>query len=709
MAVDQNDLLSKLNIDGSISAKDFVHMILFENDSSEIEDIRKKFKKNFLDKFKNILENTTTKDIKKIFDPLNMTSLLRDSEEIRDDFKKYKRKLKNFLKKANDELGSNKKSLSDDQDDDDNVSAPMLPPNTNNLTPTENIQEQSEFGEKSITVDLGEKTNKFLTDLFNKYGGTAKGDDLQQKQNEINNQNKQQSGGGGILDMLGYLIAGGLLAAFWGKHIRPFLEEQFDFMDRLKGIFNFMEKGLFQFFSGRSIFKVLTDAIDNIGISIIRFFTGAPTAQAAIAAGEVAGKSFFSKLATTIGSTLLKGIRLVPVIGGLISLKFAYDRLVSGDFRGALIDVVGAIGSFITPVSGPIGAAISWGALALNAFLDLTKTEDDIKKEQQNADWIKSLPKTIGKQLMNIPFVKGLYNMSVGLWDYHSGILSGDSGKAIEGLKKMSDSPLSFIANLLLPIFDNTMYIDNKSGTQRFDAAKFWKESTKAFMKKIFPNWLYNLVAKTMGWGDSKTDEFDIQKNESEILDQSKPKTERYSNLTKLNQETIKTNKEIEELDNQLKNFTFSKEVTLEKEKRLNELSEKLKELEESQRRILDAKPSIEQTGNWPKAMDDGEVSYTPQLKIGNKTIAKFNPDDNFSISAAKPDGVFSEMNKMLIQQFENMNKQFSEIGKNLMANASSNNNSIVNVNSVNAGSSSDFNDPILRSRSLYLQQVRFV
>jgi hypothetical protein len=729
MVTDTSDILSKLNIDGSISAKDFVHILLFENDASDIDEIRRKFKKNFLDKFKDILENTTKKDIKKIFDPLNLTSLLRDSEEIREDFKKYKRKLKNFLKKANEELSTSKKQQEESIDDSEstgNNNKPPIPELNYTESQNDHIGEQQEFGPKAIIVELGEKTNKFFIDLFENF----KGDKLNQTKPTPDQNQQQSSGGNSLLDFLGYAIAGGLLATFWHSHIRPFLEEQFDFMDRLKGTFNLLEKGVAGFVTkflagglniAGMVFKTVGELAEGMLRGVVNFFTGGGGTKALAEGGEAAGKKFLPSLLTKIGGALVAGARFMPVIGGLISLWFAYDRFMSGDFRGALIDVVGAIGSFIIPVSGPIGAAISWGALALNAFLDLTKSEERIAEEKQGAEWVKNLPKTIGKYLMNLPFVKSIKNLGKGLWDYSSGMISNDASKVIEGLKTLNDSPLSFISSILLPIFENSVSTENKTGTKKIDYGKFLLNTTKTFIKKLFPNWLYNLVAKTMGWDDSKEDNFDVQKNESEYFDESKSRREKLPRLTELNQETTKTRKEIDDLTREMSDYTFSKDVTLEKQKQLVDLHDRLERLEESQKRIYESDSPTDNDNNWPRTnqyrdskksnpipLDDGEISYNPELKIGNSTIAKFNPQDNFSITAAKPDGMFSEMNKMLSNQLENLNKQFSEIGKSLNSTSNISNNSYVNVNSLNGGGGSGFNDPILRSRSLYLQQVRF-
>lgn len=740
MAELSEELLNKLNIEGSLSAKEFAEMLLFDT-QNDIDDLRRSFKKNFLDKFKNQLDNIKTQDIKRIFDPLGLSGLLRDPDSLRDEYKEYKNKLRKQLRKATENLNA-KKEKDEDDGSDSNTQQIKTPNPLANETPIEapevkpdkkesqsknqeNIKEQRGLGKETSIIEFSENTNKFLSDLFGKYF-ELKEKTEKEKQSEKKPEEKEKGGSNSLLDLLGYIVTGGVLAAFWGDYIRPFLEEKFDFMDRLKGTFNALEKSIYTFFGkgldiGVTVVKSVSEFATGMVKSVFNFLTGGGTAGKAAGAviaegGEAAGKKVLPGLLSKIGGKLLQGIRFVPLIGGIISLGFAYDRFINGDFFGAVIDLVGAVGSFITPVSGPIGAALSWGALAFNAFRDITKTDDDTKKEKQNADWLKNLPKTIGKALLNNPIIKNVSNLGSGLWDYLTGLMSGDYTKAVKGLKTLNESPLSSISSMLLPLFENSTSVDVKTGANKIDYNKFWSDSTKLFAKKIFPNWLYNLVAKTMGWDSKPEPEFDVQKNESEFFDESKPKSERYSNLTKLNVETTKTKKQIEELDKEMTDFTFSKEVSLEKEKELNDLKNKLKLLEESEKRIYKTDDK-EKTNRdeWPNALrssstpsvQDGEVDYTPKLKVGNNTIAKFAPDDQFKIMAAKPDGVFEQMNKNLISNFEMMTKQFGELSKVLSSQQKSNNSSVVNINNASNNQNKftmSTTDPVLRSRSSYIQ-----
>lgn len=745
MAELSEELLNKLNIEGSLTAKEFAEMLLFDT-QNDIDDLRRSFKKNFLDKFKNQLDNIKTQDIKRIFDPLGLSGLLRDPDSLRDEYKEYKNKLRKQLRKATESL--NKKD-DDDVNTKSTTSTPEQPkqaPPTLNENNTEvspeikndkqqtgeknknqnNIQEQRGLGKETSIIEFSENTNKFLSDLFGKYF-ELKEKTEKQKQSEKQPEDKEKEGSNSLLDLLGYIVAGGVLAAFWGDYIRPFLEEKFDFMDRLKGTFNALEKGIYTFFGkgldiGVTVVKSVSEFATGLVKSVFNFLTGGgATGKAAGAViaegGEAAGKKVMPSLLARLGAKLLPVLKFVPLIGGFISLKFGYDRIMAGDFTGGLIDFVGAIGSFITPFSGPIGAAISWGALALNAYLDITKTDEDTKKENQNADWLKKLPKTIGKALLNNPIIKSISNMGSGLWDYVTGLMSGDTGKAVKGLKTLNDSPLSFMSSFLLPLFEENVKVETKTGQSKLDMGKFWQESTKTFMKKYLPNWLYNLVAKTMGWNETPTQEFDIQKNESQFFDTSKPKSERYPAITKLNEETTKTRKEIENLDKEMTDFTFSKEVSLEKEKQLNDLKEKLRLLEESDARIKGTE-SGDDRSEWPTSqktkpsnpvteVQDGEIDYTPKLKVGNNTIAKFAPDDQFKIMAAKPDGVFEQMNKNLISNFEIMAKQFGELSKTLLSQQKTSNNSVVNISNAGANQNKftmNVSDPILRSRTSYIQ-----
>lgn len=104
--------------------------------------------------------------------------------------------------------------------------------------------------------------------------------------------------------------------------------------------------------------------------------------QATSAVGDAVAKEGAEQLAETGAKSIGKGAgKAVPIIGGVMSAKSAYDRASKGDYIGAGLDVVSGVASFIPG----IGTAIALGADALNAMKDIKKNDEmkTIAKSQQ--------------------------------------------------------------------------------------------------------------------------------------------------------------------------------------------------------------------------------------------------------------------------------------------------------------------------------------
>lgn len=711
MADISEELLDKLNIDGSLTAKEFAHMILFENDKSDIDEIRRNFKKNFLDKFRKELDEIKTKDIKQIFDPLNLSDILRDPEALREEFKEYKNKLRKELRKAKKKLDDGALDL-----------GASLGLNISNKGGTE---EQKTFGEKPIKIEFSEDTNKFISDLFVKYSA-FKDKEIKEKEDK----EKQLKSGFSMLDLITLAIGGGLLAYYWKSHIRPYLEEKFDFMDRLKGVFNGIEKFIYtsvaSFFSKitLSVIQILSSikGITKAGVDgIVKTFSKPASEAAAKAATNVAGNAATkaaSNVATDIaektgtqvaakagimasmkgfGKSLVSLAKGLPIVGAVISGYFAAERFSSGDTVGGFIDIIGALGSLLTAtvVGAPLGMALSWGALALNAFFDLTATGST--PQEKNASKFNTLKSWVAapfKFLLNLGWVKSIMNAGKGLWMFGDGAISGNTSGTISGLKTLQDSFLSPIANMLLPIYESNTVIDVKTGNKKFDWNAIWKDWMKKILKKL-PDWLYDLVAPyVIGDGEPSIQSIDKTKiaNKSESMDAR-----------------MSTNKQIDELES-------IKYVDKEKEKeRLNNikiLKDNISALDEVDKMLAEQsaknskfrreKDASDEPQNrpWPyDQMNDGEA----EIKIGQNRI-KVNPQDTINLIASKPDGAFSEVFKNLGTGFEQMVKEVKNLGTTLNQN-SRGNSSYVSIN----GAGNQINpftimdDGPLRARRSYL------
>jgi len=392
------------------------------------------------------------------------------------------------------------------------------------------------------------------------------------------------------------------------------------------------------------------------------------------------GKALFS---------LAKGL---PIVGAFVSGYFAYQRFMEGDTVGGFIDIVGAIGSLLTAtvIGAPLGTALSWGALALNAFFDLTaEGNTPEEKSASKLNSIKTWLKAPFKLIANLPIVKSFMNFGEGLYKFLDGAISGSTSDTISGLKLLQKSFFSPVADILIPIYEDNVQIDNKTGTKSFDWSNIYKQWTAKILKKTLPDWLYDMVAPYIIGDTTST---------VEPIDKSK-----LTNKVDVLNSRVSTNKQIDELSS-LK--YEDKEREKERITNLEILKQNIKALDEvdaelaKQSTINRKKDKQEDTNAWPKAkINDGEA----EIKIGQNRI-KVNPQDTINLIASKPDGAFSDVFKNLGTGFEQMVKEMKSLSVILKEN-SNNKNSFVSVqgsgNNINPFTIMD--DGPLRSRRSYL------
>jgi hypothetical protein len=752
MADISEELLKKLNIDGSLSAKEFASMLLFDGNESDIKDIRSKFKRNFLDKFKSTLNDIKKEDIKRIFDPLNLSGLLKDPDSLRNEFKEYKDDLRKFLRKAKAELENEKNKTKKDADVDDDKS------NTNKPKRSKGgIREQEEFlTEKAITVELGENTKKLLEGIFKK--STKENKEALESLGINLGKSIEESGSGTgngsfLTDLIAGIIGGGLLLAFWDSHIRPFLEEKFDFMNKLKGTFNGIEKFIYTVLPKLALdligglFRKLDDVVQVAkgGLSKLFGFGGRVAAEAGveaaakgasgIARGAVVAAEAGGKVATEaavegggkvasavasktagglfgkLGGMFLKLAKGIPVIGALVNFGFAWDRFSKGDNIGGVVDVIGGLGSLMQLIPIPpviaIGTGLSWGAIALNAFLDITsegKTEQE-KSESKGKNIMKWISAPF-KWIAGLPWVKSILNFGEGIYTFTGGVISGNTTDTISGLKMLQNSFLSPLADVLLPIYESNTSTENKTGKKKFDWANIWKDFTSKMLKGILPDWIYNMVAPyIIGDGISSPQSAVIptpKQNESVLKNKELSKDEQ---IEQLNRELSNVHAVAEELKKDIKITQNRSDLP----KELKDLADKSNELKARIKNLKD-NPDDAKSKTWPEdQLNDGEVDYTPKLTVGNNLIASFNPEDSFKVIASKQGGDFEKMMSNLTKEFQAVNnKLIDAISSGL--NSMSNSNSIVNISNSAGNSGNPFTlntDMVLRARKLYMDSPR--
>jgi hypothetical protein len=745
MADISEDLLKRLNIDGTLTAKEFASMLLFSGDPSSIDDIKETFRKNFLVKFKKTLDKITPDDIKRIFDPLNLSGLLKDPDSLRNEFKEYKDDLRKFLRKAKAELeeeknrSNAKKSKADDDDDSSPVSGKAI------RAPRKLKEAENFVDEKVNTIEFGDNTKRFLTDIF-KRSSTAESATMKEL-GETLGKKLEESGGSDGGGFLSNLLLSGLLMTFWTSHIRPWLEEKFDFMEKLKGTFNALEVFVYRTLpemiwnSISGISKILGSVAETAIKSIRNLFgkaatevvaegaaKAAPSTGKALAEGAVegttkaateagieaggkaaeaaGGKGFLKSIASGLGKWGVKvasALKFFPIIGGVLSLGFAAQRFKEGDSVGGWIDIIGAFGNFLelTPAA-PVGLALSWGSIALNALLDMTTegaTPQEKSKNKLNA--IKNFTGKISKWISDLPWVKSIITAGSGIGEFFEGLMSGSGEQMISGLKTLNNSFLSMISEPLLAIFESNSDDPKQGNNKKFDFAAIRRQATVKFLKSILPSSIYNMIAPLLGIGEVE-----------------KPDTSSFTNMGDSSNEKTKNKMEMYRLESQLKENTKDNEEREYRKNRLKELKENLTMLDEWDNQYMDKdirhsipKKNVYQGvhhSNSTVPLYDGEVSYTPKLSIGNNVIATFDPNDSFKIIAAKQGGEFEKMGKMLVDQFQSVNNQLIKTLTDGMSNLGNSNVNISNSN--NASQSNPFTlntDMILRSRTLYMNSQR--
>lgn len=533
-----DSLLSQVKIDGTINAKDFVTSLLFsEKDDTKLKNLRSDFKTKFLDPFVKELKSIKSEDIKKMFDPLGISEI---SEDLKDDFQKYQKQIKEFLK-----IDIPKKDQAADQNNRLNNTSveSVIPQNVKEniaQAETQNVSEQGVFGPKITTIEFADDSKSFLTELINNtqekaLEREAASEKMFKKYFEDSLKNQKElldaTGSSGFLGMLGKLLALGgiatvLVSVFWEDYIKPWLEEKFN-VD-LDGVFQKFEGtieaiGKFFTMSGLKItFGPLLNIVGNTlksfgqliedGLTwVFKGLFGGAGDDLAKGGAEAAAKSgifknFLPKLAgglfKGVGTVVLKGI---PVIGALLSFYFAYDRYQKSDYVGAVIDVVGGLANILsfTPLA-PLALPLSLGAAALNAFLDY-KSAGAPDTNTSKLGFLSDMALGLYNMLKKIPLIGGIITSTEGMWKFFSNIITGNWAGAKEGLELMTEFPLFGVFPSILLAFLDATETNPQTGGFSFNVTSFMDKLKTRVGKSVLgwlsflPNSWLQTIADAMG------------------------------------------------------------------------------------------------------------------------------------------------------------------------------------------------------------------
>jgi hypothetical protein len=386
--------------------------------------------------------------------------------------------------------------------------------------------------------------------------------------------------------------------------------------------------------------------LDNSIGSVLKFIfgeSGGGTAGKIVSGGaSLFSGSFLARLA----GNLFKGLSIValkgiPVIGGLISLGFAYDRFQKGDNVGAVIDLVGGLADllYFTPLA-PLGLAISLGAAGLNMFLDLKYggTGDGATESKAKLGFLGDIASNIYNMIKKTPFIGGLIKSMVVFGMLLTGLASEDYNTSKAGLELMSELPLfGVLPSMLLAFLD----VADSSNTQGNGFTMNLPNFLQAFKKRVGQTVLSWFSWLPTAWQKSIADFMGVPfdgSGEDEMSDVSNPKAHksRMNQIkeTDVNQENIdivlknresaykdyqEANRKKDEQDSFWGKFVTGKYETYEKmannlADEVQVLNEKIKEYQTSNPEFIKAQLEEIKQGNQ-------ENNKYLKIKIKNKHI----------------------------------------------------------------------------------------
>jgi len=213
-----------------------------------------------------------------------------------------------------------------------------------------------------------------------------------------------------------------------------------------------------QFFKGTIIGRIgniLSDAVTSMFTGVGTFFTSAKTSLMGIVTSiSTTGKKVLPKIVLSAGSLLggmgkwllklASGLKLVPLIGAIISIGFAVSRFMKGDVVGGIIEILAGLGALLPP---PFGTIVTLGMSGINAFLDYKAGGSSKEASAKKVDILKSGVAWLGNKIkdiiFSIPYVSDIVNA---VTSFTSGLYE-DGFKALSKFSPELSSVWSFLTS----------------------------------------------------------------------------------------------------------------------------------------------------------------------------------------------------------------------------------------------------------------------
>jgi hypothetical protein len=240
----------------------------------------------------------------------------------------------------------------------------------------------------------------------------------------------------------------------------------------------------------------------------------------------------------------------------------------------------------------------------------------------------------------------------------------------MDSLKELQGTPLSFLSNALIPIFEASTILDSNTGDKKINFGKM-KQMIGKQVLNWFPDWMRGFAAEVFGIDD------DVKQS------QQPP-----ANTQPLQQPPV---------NSQPQNETTNKQEQQNQTETFNEIPQKFTPINDKIDESKKEKPKTRAEAaalrdSKPIHMEDGLLESTEpiQMKLGNTT---YETAPNDSVLAFKSGGVLDLALKDITKAITDINTNINSLNRNILMISSENKNtpSIVNVN--NSTVSSDSNN----------------
>jgi hypothetical protein len=304
---------------------------------------------------------------------------------------------------------------------------------------------------------------------------------------------KTSEAGSKIIPLVGTLKAGtfGKMLEGIGKFIGAGLKRVFKYIPIIGSVMSFTYAyhrytegkyftALLELLSGiltLSGFPLASLAIDGV-ILLSDFLSDesktTSTKSTVIHGAKLGGKALskmLGKISSKIGEKLLKVLKWVPFVGGVVGLALSYMRFKEGDWIGGILELISAIADLAGPATAGVGTGISWvldGVLILYDILKTDKSDSGASKETSNesskgfslSGMLSSIANTVGVKLLRvlkyIPFIGGLASLVLAYTRFKEGDWAAGILELVSGFSKFIGvgAPIGWLIDGALMLYD---------------------------------------------------------------------------------------------------------------------------------------------------------------------------------------------------------------------------------------------------------------